>query len=122
MNPQDLLFYHLFNDRYESDVNIYESENQYKFTFPAMGIKRDSISIEFDKDKKILSVKAVTKDDISHFNTIHTGFVLDTINESVKIPKPIDNDNIKATLEDGILTITLNKIVVKSEVVKINVN
>jgi len=89
-------------------VNIKESEDDFTVEFSIPGIKKEDVVIELDNEK--LSVSAELEN-----NSENTGsysrreFHISGFKRSFILPDTIDASKIKATHENGILSITIPK-------------
>ena len=87
-----------------------ETNSAYVVTIDLPGIKREDIKIGYDRG--VLSVtgtRAVTNDqkDNDHFYVRERA--LGTFSRSVRFARDVDADKISATLENGVLTISVPK-------------
>lgn len=90
------------NDR----ANVYDSADQYLIHIEAAGFEKEDIAIDFDDD--VLTVQAEREPSLPE------GFSgkkpsMRTINRRFQFHKNIDKEQIEATLNNGILAISLKK-------------
>ena len=98
-----------FNNLFSNDgkTDIIENKDNYVVTFEVAGMRKEDIKIEINDD--VLSIKATKKaqnDDKKYlikersFKSIERTFYLDNM----------DENNVRAKYEDGILTIVIKKL------------
>jgi len=87
-------------------VNITENETSYGISLEVPGFSKEDISIDLNNDIITISshIEKVNE------NYIKKEFTKDSFERSFYLPEDIDIDNIDATMENGILSISLNKI------------
>lgn len=87
-------------------VNITENETSYGISLEVPGFSKEDISINLNNDIITISshIEKVNE------NYIKKEFTKDSFERSFYLPEDIDVDNIDATMENGILSISLNKI------------
>ncbi|MFI5236777.1 MAG: Hsp20/alpha crystallin family protein [Ignavibacteriales bacterium] len=94
-------------------VDIMEDENKIYLKAEVPGMKKDGIKIVLEKNSLILSGN---KNLIQASNKIRKNEnFYGSFKRSFKLSNEIDNDSIAAEMENGILTITFNKINVPTE-------
>ena len=97
-------------------TDISESKNELKFTTELPGIKKENIKVTLENG--ILTISASTKSEKEEKDEKgkcirkerHSG----EFTRSFSVDKSLTKDDVKAKLEDGILTLTLPKSVEKS--------
>jgi len=88
---------HRFNDK----VNITENENSYGLDLSLPGFSKEDIKIEINDGIISISSEVEKNEKNSFFKS--------SFEKKYFLPEDADNDNIEATMENGILSITLNK-------------
>jgi HSP20 family protein len=87
-----------------------ESENAYAVTVDLPGITRENIKIHFDRG--VLSVTGTRGGEPEQSNGDHF-YVrerpIGTFSRSVRFARDVDSEKIEATLENGVLTVTVPK-------------
>lgn len=108
---------HTYNDK---KVNITENENSYGISLELPGFSKEDIKIELNDG--IISISSnVEKTDE---NYVRKEFTQESFERGFYLPEDVDIENIEALMENGILTVTLNKIKeleVKTKVKKIDI-
>ena len=92
---------------------IRETEKEIKLVMEKPGLKKDSIRINIE-DNRILHVQAVKK-------AIEAGQQEAPFDETYNLPVPVQDSNTHAKYEDGILTVTLQKIQTSKKTVPVPV-
>jgi len=93
------------NSLYVNDA-IYEAENAYIVQIELPGVKKDSIAINLDNNK--LTVTATkTKKELGKVSS--SCITYGEFSKKYNVLTTVNIDNIKATFEDGVLTITIPK-------------
>lgn len=92
--------------------DLQEIDDQYILTVEAPGIKKDKLSIKFTESNKILTISECSEDisENSNDNYIWKERKLELYSRNFKFPSNIDIDSLTAEMEDGIITIKVNKI------------
>lgn len=91
-------------DRFSEGLNpvdLYEDEKNYYVRAEIPGVKREEVDLNIEKN--VLTIKAENKQE-SEGAQSHYEFT-----RAVSIPEGVHHDNISASLEDGLLTVTLPK-------------
>ena len=96
-------------------VNIVEDDKEYRIEVAVPGVSRKDFNIELNDD--LLTISSEQKSDKKDENRryMRKEFSYSTFKRSFQIPETIDQDNIKASHDAGILNIQLPK---KEEVVQ----
>lgn len=84
-------------DYQRSSYKIFEEDNNIIFKCLAPGMSKENIDISFDK--KSLIIKSDNKRFDKDFKSV--------LNEKINLLKSIDSDNSYASLNEGILTVTM---------------
>lgn len=90
---------HRFN---ENKVNFKEDDNSYGIELALPGFKKEDINIELNDSVISISSEVEKSDDNSTFKS--------SFEKSYFLPDDVDIDNIEASMENGVLSITINKI------------
>lgn len=85
-------------------MNVKENENSFMIELRAVGLKKEDIKINFEDD--VLVVKAKVED---REPWLRHEFWRDSIDKRILIPGSCSQDNVKAKVEDGILSIEIQK-------------
>jgi len=90
-------------------VNIMEDEKGYTIEVAAPGIARKEFNIEVDNDVLTISTELKESKDEKKQNFLRREFNYRSFKRSFELPETIDQGEIKASHDSGILTLTLPK-------------
>jgi len=96
-------------------VNVSEYDKEYSIEVAAPGIDRKAFNLEIENDVLTISTEKKENKEEQKTNFIRREFNYQSFKRSFQLPETIDQDQIKATHDAGILTLTLPK---KEEVVQ----
>ncbi|MBP2026792.1 HSP20 family protein [Acetoanaerobium pronyense] len=111
------MFDDFFNDRFPErrttrkdsfKMDIKEKETEYLVEAELPGVKKEQISIDYNDDRLIISVKQQDEINEEKENYIHRERRLSSMQRLVYL-KNMDVEKIKAKLEEGVLKITVPK-------------
>jgi HSP20 family protein len=88
-------------------VNIIESDNQFRIEVAAAGLSKDDFNIHIDKDILTISSDLSKKQDENRDAYTRREFNFGSFSRSFELNEEIDQDNISAKHENGVLTILL---------------
>ena len=92
---------------------IRETEKEIKIVIEKPGLKKDSIHINIENDRT-LHIQAVKK-------AVYAGQPEEVFDESYTLSSPVQSKNTSAKYEDGILTVTLQKIQTSTKTIPVPV-
>lgn len=99
-------------ESYYSYISINTKDNEYVITMVLPGFSKEEIAIELSSN--ILKVNAkgtnINQNRNERYNTNDEKQQTSELKQSIRVPNDIDQDNISATLNNGLLTITLPRI------------
>jgi len=90
-------------------VNVSEEDKVYTIEVAAPGIARKDFNLEIENDVLTISTEKKENEDEKKQNFLRREFNYQTFKRSFQLPESIDQEQIKATHEAGILTLTLPK-------------
>ena len=94
-------------------LNVIENEKDYELEFAVPGLKKEELNLQVDNDG-VMSISMVSKQEDSKTdnkrNYIRREFSYQRINQSYILPDDADHKNIKAKVENGVLTINIPKV------------
>jgi HSP20 family protein len=90
-------------------VNIKESEIGFELELAIPGKKKEDFNIEVDNDVLTVSMETKSEDETSEENYTRREFSYTSFKRSFTLPETVDNEKIKASYENGILTFKLPK-------------
>src|ERR1700742_491735 len=93
---------------YVPPTDIFETGDALKVVMEVPGVPKDALDVKIEND--VLSVMArIDTKNYSGFEPLYTEYPIGHFARSFTLPEQIDQHNITAQLEDGVLTLTLNK-------------
>lgn len=99
-------------------LNVIENEKDYELEFAVPGLKKEELNLQVDNDG-VMSISMVSKQEDSKTdnkrNYIRREFSYQRINQSYILPDDADHKNIKAKVENGVLTINIPKVSAESQ-------
>ncbi len=92
-------------------VNIKETDENYTIELAIPGLNKDEFSIEIDNDLLIISSKTKSEKNTTSKNEKYTRkeFNYSSFNRSFNLPDTINNQEIEATYNNGVLMVNLPK-------------
>jgi HSP20 family molecular chaperone IbpA len=88
--------------------DIYETDNEIILLLDLPGVNEEDIDITLEKD--ILSINAsVESDSMEGYTLNYAEYVVGDFHRKFRLTKMVDQENISAALNDGVLKITLSK-------------
>ena len=90
-------------------VNVSEDEKGYTIEVAAPGLSRKDFSLEVDDDILTISTEQKESKEEKKQNYLRREFNYHTFKRSFRLPETVDQEQIRATHESGILTLTLPK-------------
>ena len=90
-------------------IDIKEFENEYKISVEVPGIKKENIEVELNKSCLKISAKKEEEKEEKNKKYHKTEFAYGNYSRTVYFPKEVDINYSDATLEHGILKLTLKK-------------
>ena len=90
-------------------VNISEDEKGYTIEVAAPGIARKAFNLEIENDVLTISTEKKESKEENKPNFLRREFNYQTFKRSFQLPETIDQEQIKASHDAGILTLTIPK-------------
>jgi HSP20 family protein len=92
-----------------ASMNVSETENEIRITAELPGVTEQDIDVSLDAD--VLTIrgekKFERKDEKENFHFVERSY--GTFQRSLRLPFPLDPDQVQASFENGVLTVTLPK-------------
>jgi HSP20 family protein len=104
---QNLSLGNKYND---TKVNISEDENSYGISLALPGYKKDDVNIQLKDGYLVISSEFEKTNEEKNENYVKKEFMKSSFEKSFPLPEDVNDENIEASMEDGVLSITLNKI------------
>ncbi len=124
----------IFNDFFANDwmtrtnatapaINVIENDKDYKVEVAAPGMNKDDFKVNVTDDNYLvltMEKKNESKDEDKKRKYLRREFSYHRFEQSLALPENVNKDEIKATVNDGILTIDIPKVKIaeKKPVVK----
>jgi len=92
-------------------ANVYETPggDSYVIEIPVPGVKPDEISIEVTVDTVTVRTEPRQQQDESERNYVQREHSVESMSRVFEFPRELDTDNVRATLENGILRVRVRK-------------
>jgi HSP20 family protein len=90
-------------------VNIVEKADSFIFEIAAPGLIKDDFNVSLDKNQLIISAEKKTENGDSEGKFTRKEFNFSSFKRSFTIPKAANKEEIKASYNNGILSVTLLK-------------
>ena len=110
----DSLFNELFNNvqstnKFSPLANVKEGEENFEIEMAIPGFKKDDFKVEVNE--RVLSVSSVINQETEENEEgyIRKEFSVNSFERTFRLPKTVDSDQIGASYENGILTLSLPK-------------
>jgi HSP20 family protein len=93
---------------YVPATDIFETSDALKIVMEVPGVPKDAVDVNVEND--VLSVEArIETANYNGLEPVYTEYPVGHFARSFTLPEQVDQHNITAQLEDGVLTLTLNK-------------
>ena len=90
-------------------VNIKENEKDFELELAVPGRKKEDFQIEVNENVLTISSETKSEENVDNENFTRREFSYTSFKRAFTLPETIDEEHIKATYEDGILTFNLPK-------------
>lgn len=97
-----------FSDKLNhSNMNVEESDSEYSLSIPVPGLDKDAVKVQVnDGYVEISYKKEVKEDDKKH---LRKSWSVESFDEEYAIPEDVDENDITAIVENGVLKVSLPK-------------
>ncbi len=103
-------------------ANVYETEDKVVAEFSLPGIKGDEVGVEVEDDTLTISAESKHEEEQNERSYYRREIAQQSFKRRVALPKPVQSNQAKADMENGILTVTMPKAEqAKRKSVKVNV-
>jgi HSP20 family protein len=111
-----------WNGQYGPTVNIHETENAFHLEMNAPGRNKEDFKISVDQNVLTISFEKKEESENSNYKTIRREFAFESFKRSFNLGEEINDNNIQAKYENGVLILLLpKKPAVKESVKEINI-
>ena len=90
-------------------VNVEETEKEFTLSLAAPGLKKDQFNIEVKDNSLIISSETSETSEERDENYTRKEYSFNAFQRSFWLPENVDENNIKANYEDGILKVSIAK-------------
>jgi len=97
-------------------LDVYDNGENFIVSVELPGVRKEDIKVKLDDEELVISA---FRNRDENFNVIHPERYFGEIERKVKFHSEIDEDNIKAVFENGVLSVWLRKLNKRKEI-KIN--
>lgn len=122
----------IFNDFFDNDwmvkanatapaINVIETEHEYKVEVAAPGMTKDDFNIHLTEDNELvisMEKKNENKEEDKSKKYLRREFSYTKFQQSLVLPENVDKEKISASVNDGVLTIELQKFSTEEQKVK----
>lgn len=113
----------VFNDFFDTDflpkmnvtspaINVIEKESEYDVEFAAPGMTKEDFTVSIDADENLvinLEKKQNTEDKNADGHYLRREFSYTKFHQTLLLPDDVNREAITATVQNGVLTVTLPK-------------
>lgn len=113
------LFREFFNDDFgftpgkqfaSPAVNVAENEKEYTLELAAPGMSKDDFKVRLENDDELtISLEKKSEDKKDRKNYLRREFSYASYRQTYLVPEDVEIEGIKATMNDGVLCVTLPK-------------
>ena len=102
-------------------VNTREGENSFYIEVDLPGVKKEDISIDIQNNILTITGERNNKKEVNEKEYYKRETSFGKFQRSFTLPKNVDSENIKASMSDGVLEITIPKLEKKEDIKKIKI-
>lgn len=114
----------IFNDFFDNDwmvkatatapaINVFETEKEYKLELAAPGMTKDDFNVHIDENDNLvicMEKKSDNKEEKKDGRYLRREFSYSKFQQTMILPENVDKEKITATVEHGVLNVTLPKL------------
>ena len=114
----------IFNDFFGNDwmvkasatapaINVFETEKEYKLELAAPGMTKDDFNVHIDENDNLvicMEKKSDNKEEKKDGRYLRREFSYSKFQQTMILPENVDKEKIAATVEHGVLNVTLPKL------------
>lgn len=115
--------FHLEQNKFTPKVNIFETDKNLNVIFEIPGVKKEDVNITIN-DEGILTIKGDRKSNLENNNENYLiqEILFGEFSRSFKLPNNIDSENIKAKFNNGILEVSIPKVLPEDKEINVQIN
>ncbi|MCZ6159183.1 Hsp20/alpha crystallin family protein [Campylobacter ureolyticus] len=99
--------------RFTPSANTREDDKAYYIEVDLPGVKKEDVSVDLDKNHISISGERKIKNEIKEDDYYKVESVFGKFSRSFSLPDSVDNENIQASFENGVLEILIPKVAPK---------
>ena len=114
----------IFNDFFDNDwmvkasatapaINVFETEKEYKLELAAPGMTKEDFNVHIDENDNLvicMEKKSDNKEEKKDGRYLRREFSYSKFQQTMILPENVDKEKIAATVEHGVLNVTLPKL------------
>lgn len=114
----------IFNDFFDNDwmvrangtapaINVFETEKEYKVELAAPGMTKEDFNVRIDEDSNLvisMEKKTENMEEKKDGRYLRREFSYSKFQQTMILPENVDKENISATVENGVLNVSLPKL------------
>jgi HSP20 family protein len=97
------------NRRWSPAINVVDNENNYEIEVAAPGLKKEDFNIAVENGVLTVSGKSEHEEEEKKKNYTRKEFSSRSFSKSFTLPQNVEEENVVAKHEDGVLRLVLNK-------------
>jgi HSP20 family protein len=92
---------------FDPSIDVHESDDEVAFVCDVPGIKQEDLEVTLEN--QVLTIKGTRKFEGKENEQVMLGRTYGSFNRSCSLPEYVDDENLTASLADGVLTIRIPK-------------
>ncbi|MFW5699849.1 MAG: Hsp20/alpha crystallin family protein [Bacteroidota bacterium] len=96
------------NTNYQPAVNVSENDDRFDIEMALPGLKKEDVKIDVEQDELTIKYEG-NENEASGMNYLRREFRTNNFEKVFTLPESVNTDEIKATMNDGVLRIELYK-------------
>lgn len=101
---------YIHNTSSRTKVNISEDEKSYGISLALPGYNKEDVNIELNEGMITISSNQESTNEEKTENYVRKEFTKSSFEKSFYLPEDVNEENVEASMENGVLSITLSKI------------
>ena len=90
-------------------VDVLDRDDEYEVTVDLPGFEKEDVEVTLTDDTLRVSASRETETEEEGGDYVRRERQSESVDRSVSLPEPVDQDGVDATLSNGVLTVTLEK-------------
>ena len=97
-------------------LNVVEQEDQFVLDFAVPGLQKEDFHVQIEEDRLMVSANVESQNEVTEGKFTRREFNYQSFQRSFQLPENVDQENIFAAYENGVLKVTLPKLAKSDEV------